>query len=149
MDHSYRFLLPQPMNPSDALLQYRRVLGLIHIDNHRGMLEIQTYAPGIRRQKNFTRGILPKLFDQIFPLTPGHTPMEENMSPFFSFESSHENLMSAHPLAENNHLGFRFLKDFIEESCYLIRLHPIIRLLVQQVGPHGLTPVAPKTPDSK
>ena len=65
--------LPQAVHPTDALLEHGGIPGQIHVDDRGGgMLEIQAYAAGIRRQEHPAARILAEAVDQSTPLRARH-----------------------------------------------------------------------------
>jgi hypothetical protein len=52
------------MNARDALLKDRRVPWQIHVDERRGMLEIEAGRAGIGREEDSASGVVAKALDQ-------------------------------------------------------------------------------------
>ena len=75
IDDPNHTLLPDAMNPPDALLQNGGVPRDVHVDHHGAALEVEAHSSGIGREKDHAVRVFPKARHQVFAVLEGTEPL--------------------------------------------------------------------------
>jgi hypothetical protein len=60
--------------------------------------------------------------------------MEQHITPAVGFEPTDDEFESAHPLAENDHLGAGLFEQLGEQGRQLIGFDTVVGFMVEQIG---------------
>jgi hypothetical protein len=126
--------LTHAVNAADALLEHSRVPWQIHVDHYRGsVLQVQTDAAGIGRQKYAARRIVAKAVDKRAAFGAGHAAVKQNVTPIIRLTPANDELVRASPLTEDRSFSAGVLELLAKQRREFVGLCTVVRSLVEQI----------------
>ena len=134
VDDLHRVFLPHAVHTRDTLFKHRRIPWQIHVDQRRGVLQVESGAAGVGRQEHAATRVVAKTLDQCRALLRRHATVKADITDAARLEPADDDGVRARPLAENHRFRVWLNEQPLEQLRQFIRLDTVVGLLVEQVG---------------
>ena len=98
------------------------------------MLQIEADPARVGRQKHAARRVSVETLHQLAALLGRYAAVKQHVPEARNVQPADDQLMGAHPLAENHRLSLGALEQFAEQRGQFVHLGAVVSLVIEQIG---------------